>query len=336
MNPIEPCMEQQRISNWMAVMAIFIFIMIGVGGYTRLSESGLSIVSWKPVTGWIPPLSESQWQDEFLAYQKTPEYLKVNHQMDLASFKSIFVVEYFHRLLGRLLGLVFFIPYLYFIFKKVITGRKIWLYLGLGLLGGAQGLMGWLMVKSGLVDDPNVSAYRLCAHLMLGALLFWICGIRFAKERWNSPWPKFKLYYLAMLVVALQIASGAFVSGKEAGHAFPALWYGMGSGMWASSLGFRNFFENVITIIFHHISLATVVFTTLFVYAKSIKVNHPKGFHLVTVVLGVQVLLGISALYFYNPQRPLVLCLMHQMVAFVLLGVVTLVPLWGKTKVKTN
>ena len=120
MNPIEPCMEQQRISNWMAVMAIFIFIMIGVGGYTRLSESGLSIVSWKPVTGWIPPLSESQWQDEFLAYQKTPEYLKVNHQMDLASFKSIFVVEYFHRLLGRLLGLVFFIPYLYFIFKKVI------------------------------------------------------------------------------------------------------------------------------------------------------------------------------------------------------------------------
>jgi heme a synthase len=288
------------------------------------------MVRWKPVTGWLPPMSEAQWEEEFSAYQQTPEYQKVNSHMDIHAYKSIFVAEYIHRLLGRLLGLIFFIPFLFFALSKKLRGKKLLLYLGIGCLGGAQGLMGWVMVKSGLVDRPDVSAYRLCAHLFLGGLLYWICLVRFARENWNGVWPTSKLYWATLLAIALQICSGAFVSGTEAGHVFSILWHGGGAGTWDDSLGILNLFENVLTIMLHHSVLALLATTLCVVYALSIKAQSSKFFHSITVMLGLQILLGVMTLYFYNPQRPIALALAHQMGAFVLLAIVTLTPL-GRT-----
>jgi heme a synthase len=321
-------MNNKAVSLWMAIMAIFIFIMIGVGGYTRLSDSGLSMVKWHPVTGWLPPLSEEKWELEFLDYQKTPEYIKVNRHLDLQQFKSIYYVEYFHRLLGRILGLIFFLPFLIFVITGHIKGSRITLYLGIGLLGGAQGLMGWFMVKSGLVDDPNVSAYRLCAHLFLGGLLYWICLVRFAKEGWGREFPTHRFFLVTLVLLALQICSGAFVSGTEAGHAFPALWHGQGSGAWAAELGWRNIFENLLLIIFHHLVLAVLVFVSCTIWAKKLKAHSKLAFHSITMGLGIQVLLGLVTLYFYSPHRPVLLSLLHQLGGFLLLGIVTLVTLF--------
>jgi len=163
---------RRAIAFWLLTVCALIFIMVVLGGVTRLTRSGLSIVEWQPITGAIPPLTETQWLEIFAKYRETPEYQSVNAGMDLAGFKGIFWLEYFHRLLGRLIGLAFLLPFLYFMARKQIEralAPKLWL---LFALGAAQGLLGWLMVKSGLVDVPRVSPYRLSAHLSLAILIY--------------------------------------------------------------------------------------------------------------------------------------------------------------------
>ena len=159
------------IALWLAVCAATILGMILLGGVTRLTESGLSMVDWRPIMGVIPPLTEAQWLATFAEYQQYPEYQKINQGMDLAGFKQIFLFEYLHRVLGRLIGLMYFVPLVIFALRKMIAPQLLPTLILLLILGAAQGLLGWYMVKSGLVDRPSVSQYRLTAHLVRAMLL---------------------------------------------------------------------------------------------------------------------------------------------------------------------
>jgi len=302
----------------MLVMTLLIFAMIALGGYTRLSGSGLSMVTWRPVTGWLPPIGEGQWQEEFAKYQTSPQYQKENSHYDLEAFKGIFWAEYFHRLLGRILGLVFFIPWLAFIFSGHLRGSKIWLYLAIGLLGGLQGFIGWYMVQSGLVDRPAVSAYRLALHLFLGGGLMSLCWWRCLRERglvhsYSHSWT------FCLILLSFQIISGAFVSGTQAGHAWSML-IDHPTTLWNPDLGWKNPFENIVTILGHHLIGATVV--TLFLLHQSrdfFKSGDRRAALFLIHPLVFQVLLGLLTLTFYSPIRPLWLSLAHQMGAFLLL-----------------
>ena len=156
---------RRAVALWLLVCAAMVFAMVVVGGVTRLTHSGLSIVEWQPLVGTVPPLSEADWQDEFAKYRQTPEFKQVNHDMDLAGFKRIFWWEYFHRLLGRTIGAVFLLPFLWFAVRRRIDRPLAWQLAGIFALGALQGALGWYMVKSGLIDDPRVSHFRLTAHL---------------------------------------------------------------------------------------------------------------------------------------------------------------------------
>ena len=170
--------RNSRVAAWLFVCCALVFAMVVVGGVTRLTHSGLSIVEWQPIVGTLPPMSEAQWQQTFEKYQLTPEYQLVNKGMGLDEFKGIFWWEYWHRLLGRLIGVVYLIPLLWFIARREIPPGYSWKLFGIFVLGGLQGAMGWYMVKSGLVDDPRVSQFRLTAHLGLAfvifAAMFWV------------------------------------------------------------------------------------------------------------------------------------------------------------------
>src|SRR3989338_3103733 len=164
--------DRRAVIAWLLVCCALVFAMVVVGGVTRLTHSGLSIVEWQPLVGTLPPLSEDQWTEIFDQYKKTPEYEKVNKGMSLAEFKGIFWWEYFHRLLGRLIGLAFFVPLAVFWARGRIDRPLAWKMLGIFVLGGLQGGMGWYMVASGLVDDPRVSHFRLTAHLAIAFAIY--------------------------------------------------------------------------------------------------------------------------------------------------------------------
>ncbi|MGH8665676.1 MAG: COX15/CtaA family protein, partial [Burkholderiales bacterium] len=169
---------RRQVAIWLLALCALLFVMIVIGGITRLTRSGLSIVEWQPIVGTLPPLSETQWLELFDKYKLTPEYKQVNRGMSLQEFKGIFWWEYIHRLLGRLIGLGFLLPYLAFLLRKRLDRYNAWRLGFVFLLGAAQGAMGWYMVMSGLVDDPRVSHFRLTAHLGLAfaifAAMFWI------------------------------------------------------------------------------------------------------------------------------------------------------------------
>ena len=162
----------RAVAWWLFACCAMVFATLLVGGVTRLTHSGLSIVEWQPLLGALPPLTDAHWRELFAKYQQTPEFMLRNHDMTLEGFRYIFWWEWTHRLLGRLIGVVFFLPYLWFLVRGRLRGKLAWRVLGFFLLGGLQGAMGWYMVKSGLVDDPRVSQYRLAAHLGLAFLIF--------------------------------------------------------------------------------------------------------------------------------------------------------------------
>lgn len=312
--------------------------MVLVGGLTRLTESGLSIVEWKPVTGAIPPLHAEAWQDEFTKYQQTPEYIKKNSSMTLAEFKAIFLWEYTHRLIGRLVGFVFFLPFVYFLLKRRISRRYAWQFTGIFLLGGLQGVIGWYMVKSGLVDRPDVSQYRLTLHLgtafLLYALIFWtaLTLLNTAKERLPLPgWFK-GMALLLPIMVFIQVLSGGFVAGLDAGlvyNTFPSM-----NGMFAPpelfSLNpwYKNLLENVTTVQFNHriwailTASATVGFWGITQYLPSLKsgltLRQKNLINALLMVLVLQFSLGVATLLH---AVPLTLASLHQMGALVLFTV---------------
>ena len=241
-----------------------ILAILVVGGVTRLTHSGLSIVEWQPIVGVIPPLDQAQWEETFAKYKKTPEFEKVNHQMTLDEFKGIFYWEYWHRVLGRLIGLVFLVPFLFFWLRRRIEPGLVPKLLGIFVLGGLQGAMGWYMVQSGLVDDPRVSHYRLTAHLSLAFLLFfamfWLALDLLAPRADQAPNTRLRGvqrfgFWLAILV-ALMVVTGGFVAGIRAGKAYNTFPLMQGHFMPPESFllepWYLNFFNNMALVQFNH------------------------------------------------------------------------------------
>ena len=213
--------NDRHIAQWLFFCAFAIFIMIVLGGVTRLTESGLSIVEWKPVMGTLPPIGNLEWMQEFEKYKQFPEYQKVNKGMSLEDFKTIFYYEYSHRLLGRLIGIFFLLPFLFFWFTKRIKPGLGLPLLGLFILGGLQGALGWFMVKSGLIDQPDVSHYRLALHLTFAFITFaytlWVALDLIYPNKNEVILPLRKLARIAMVVLIIQIIYGGFVAGLNAG-----------------------------------------------------------------------------------------------------------------------
>jgi heme a synthase len=211
--------DRRAVAAWLFACAALTFAIVVVGGITRLTESGLSIVEWQPLAGALPPLSQADWESLFAKYRETPQFRKVFSDIGLEGFKRIFWWEYAHRLLGRVIGLVFLLPYLYFLIKGKLARPLAWKLAGLFVLGGMQGALGWYMVKSGLVSDPRVSHFRLVAHLGLALLIFsaefWLAlGLLKGSSRKNP------LALAVAGVVFLMALSGGFVAGLRAGHAY--------------------------------------------------------------------------------------------------------------------
>lgn len=262
---------------WLVLVAALVFSMVVLGGVTRLTESGLSMTDWRPVTGWLPPMSETAWQAEFNRYRASPEYRQVNAGMSVEAFKTIFWFEYGHRLLGRIIGLAFFLPFTVFLAARRLD-RSLTLRLTCLLAVGAlQGVVGWFMVKSGLVDRPSVSQYRLAMHLAIafliyGALVWNILGLRnrpdygpaesgIEHKRRCSGW--------LLGLISLTVVSGAFVAGLDAGryyNTFPLMDGSLIPADYQSSyFWWQNPFENIAAVQFHHRVLA--VLTVLAVLA---------------------------------------------------------------------
>lgn len=308
------------IGAWLLFIAFLIYLMIGIGGYTRLSDSGLSMVKWKPATGWLPPLSEEKWQEEFSHYQDSPQYKQINYQMDLPAFKKIYYPEYFHRVFGRLIGLAFFIPFFFFVWRKQLHGGKMWRYLLIGLLGGLQGGIGWFMVKSGLSENPHVSAYRLALHLCLAGFILWLCFLNGLREFFKLPKGLGMNFKGLMALVAVQICSGAFVSGQKAGVAFKAAMSFNTEVLWLPELGFKNLTENLATVMLIHVGLGLLIFILVLIHTLKalIQKGQRQPLFLLTIATTAQVAIGMVTATNYTP-RPIGLSLTHQMVAFIVL-----------------
>jgi cytochrome c oxidase assembly protein subunit 15 len=261
----------RAIATWLFACCALVFAMVVVGGVTRLTHSGLSITEWQPLVGALPPLSDAAWQDAFARYQATPEYQQVNRGMELAAFKGIFWWEYFHRLLGRAIGVAFLLPYLWFLARRRIPHVYAGPLFGIFLLGGLQGALGWYMVQSGLVDDPRVSPLRLTAHLALAFAIFaamlWVgLSLRFPKREPVSPPSLRKVRKLAFGVLALvflMVLSGGLVAGIRAGFAYNTFPLMNGALVPPEILllepVWKNFFWNMATVQFDHRLLAVAL-----------------------------------------------------------------------------
>jgi cytochrome c oxidase assembly protein subunit 15 len=267
--PSKTAVTQPRaIANWLLAVAGLVFVMIVVGGITRLTESGLSITRWEPVSGAIPPLNEADWQRAFDLYRDSPQYQLVNRGMTLGDFKFIFFWEYIHRLLGRVIGLAFALPLLWFAVKRAIPRGYGWKLVALLALGGLQGAIGWWMVASGLVDVPEVSHIRLAVHLLtafaiFGALIWVALDLRaLARSPGTRPSRITLTAIWALCLLVLQMLFGAYVAGLEAGYAFNS-WPLMGDEIYPRAAewmqpALRNFVDNPITVQFVHRWLAFV------------------------------------------------------------------------------
>jgi cytochrome c oxidase assembly protein subunit 15 len=300
---------------WLVAVAVLIFAMVVLGGVTRLTRSGLSIVEWNPVMGAIPPLSEQQWLAEFEKYQQTPEYREVNRGMSLAAFKQIYWIEWAHRLLGRLIGLVFIVPLAWFALTRRLPRPVIPKLLGLFVLGGLQGALGWFMVQSGLVDVPRVSPYRLTAHLGLAVLLYgYTLWMALGLLRPSAPpegTPGLRRFgWVFTALVFLMILVGGFVAGTRAGfvfNTFPLMYdHFVPPGLYALEPWWVNHFENVATVQFTHRLLAYVLLVVVALYwlasrRRLLSLPVRRAFHLLVAALLVQTGLGIATLLLVVP-----------------------------------
>jgi cytochrome c oxidase assembly protein subunit 15 len=304
----------RRIAAWLLVCAALVFAMVVLGGVTRLTRSGLSIVEWKPVAGAIPPLTHEAWMAEFEKYKLTPEYRHVNRDMDLAGFQRIFWVEYAHRLLGRAIGVVFLVPLIWFAATRQIDGALARRLGAIFVLGGMQGALGWYMVKSGLVNDPHVSPYRLTAHLGLAVfiygLLVWSALRVLDARRAPVDAGVARGAWTIVALVFLMILSGGFVAGTKAGFAFNTfpLMYGrfVPEGVLALEPWWRNFFENLPTVQFDHRLIAYLLCIAIPVYWFYARTRIGAGaarlsLHFLPLVLALQVALGIATLLLVVP-----------------------------------
>jgi cytochrome c oxidase assembly protein subunit 15 len=309
--------------------------MVVVGGITRLTHSGLSISNYKLISGTIPPINEVEWQDAFELYKQYPEYQKLNNQFSIQDFKDIYFWEWFHRVIGRLIGLVFFIPFLYFLLTKQLSKPTIKKSIVLLCMGAFQGFLGWYMVKSGLVDNPDVSHYRLAAHLTTAfltfAYTFWVALdlIYPNKKEINKSFRN--LIRISLVILITQIIYGAFVAGLDAGFIHNH-WPMMNEGKFMHETVYieqnplyKNFIEGKSGVQFVHRILAYMVVLFIFlIWKKSKKLNldilQTKGINALLILLTIQFLLGVFTILL---QVPVWLGVAHQVGAFFLLSAMT-------------
>ncbi len=313
--------SDRAIAWWLILCAVTVFAMVVLGGVTRLTGSGLSMVDWRPILGAIPPLTDEAWQATFEQYKQFPEYQKVNSGMDVEGFKSIFWLEYLHRLLGRFIGLLFALPFAYFLWRGQVRQPLTAKLAGLFVLGGLQGLMGWYMVKSGLVDDPNVSQYRLTAHLSLAIVI--IVGLLWVAWDllYERPARRDIAAFVAASCVLVTMLSGGFVAGTDAGLLF-GTWPLMGDNFVPAGIygaGLVAAFEDPVTIQFNHrmLAYATTGVVLWFAFSRWRLAGAVRPvLWLVLFLLAVQVLIGISTILL---RVPVPLAAAHQAVGLALL-----------------
>ena len=319
----------RQIASWLIVCAGVIFGMIILGGVTRLTNSGLSMVEWRPLMGIIPPMSEAAWLEVFEKYKQYPEYQQINRGMSLDGFKYIFMYEYLHRVLGRLIGVLFFVPMVYFALKQRVKPGlmpKLW---GLFILGGCQGLLGWYMVKSGLVDRPDVSQYRLTAQLGLAVLIYalmvWLILDLLYPSKAEKVHGLYRYGVVLAALVYLMILSGGLVAGTNAGFAYNT-WPLLGdsfvpAGLYNFEPAWLAAFEDIATIQFNHRMFAYALVLLIGVFSLQVLLRTDSGraklgAALFLAALVLQVMLGISTLVM---QVPVSLGAAHQGGAVVLL-----------------
>ena len=332
MNESKQQLQQNRaVAIWLLICCGLVFAMVVLGGFTRLTGSGLSMADWRPLMGWLPPFSDAEWQRIFDQYRQTPEFLKVNSHMDVDAFKSIFWLEFLHRLLGRTIGIVFLVPFVFFFVKGYVKASEWPKYLAMFILGGLQGVLGWYMVKSGLVDNPHVSQYRLTAHLfaafLIYAYMFWVAMSLLFPATGTDRHPWYRKSLGLTILTSVTIISGGFVAGLKAGkiyNTFPMMGdYWVPPGTMALEPFWRNFFDNMTTVQFDHRILAvTVLIAVIGFWYKARKADLPaRSRPAVNALLHTAVLqvgLGIATLLM---SVPILLGAIHQGVAMLLFTV---------------
>ncbi|MDX1950231.1 MAG: COX15/CtaA family protein [Rickettsiales bacterium] len=325
----------KKIAIWLLISAFLVLAMVIVGGLTRLTESGLSIVYWKPIHGTIPPISDAEWNEEFSLYKSSPEYKIKTYSISLDEFKYIFWWEYAHRLLGRVVGLVFFLPLVYFLYRKEISFSESKKFFGIFLLGGIQGVLGWYMVQSGLIDNPNVSHFRLAAHLSMALLIFclllWyaLTYLGFQKEKHNIHIIKLnKIVNWVLVLLFIQIIYGAFLAGLDGGLIYNT-WPSMNGEFlpeYTFDKGLISVLENLSAIQFIHRWLAFAVFGAILLLLIKSKKASKKEFapkklrkiaNIMHILVFVQIVLGIYTLLY---QVPIITASAHQINSVLLLA----------------
>ena len=333
-HPDDPHLRAIRL--WLYAVAALVVAMVLVGGATRLTESGLSITEWRPVMGALPPLGDSAWQEEFKKYQSIPQYRELNSGMSLDDFKTIYWWEWTHRLLGRLIGLAFLLPFLWFLWRGSVAPSlrmPLWFIFGLGAL---QGAVGWWMVASGLIDRVEVSQYRLAIHLTLACAIY-VALVWTARRVDQHPIPPTTARIRAsaaglMILVLLQIYLGALVAGLRAGYVYNT--WPLIDGAFvpsASTLFFdaplwRNFFENTLTVQFDHRMLAYAIWVCALLHVLDIARTANRGPALrralaLLAAVTLQVALGVLTLL---TRAPIPIALLHQAVALLVLTAATI------------
>lgn len=325
--------DKKHLQIWYWSGAIMVFLILIIGGITRLTGSGLSMVDWRPIMGAIPPLTESQWQDVFEQYKQFPEYQQLNRGMTLSEFQFIFFWEYVHRMAARALAIVFIVPFTWFVIKQKLNRTQIKRALVLLGLGLSQALLGWFMVQSGLVDIPQVSPYRLASHLMLAFIIFGCC-VWFALDLMPKPtFPKkssgeLRIWLnLFMVLLIIQIIWGAFVAGHHAGHVyntFPKMHqYWLPPELWLMEPLFINFLENMVTVQWVHRVTGTLLgLMVILIWLRTWQLNSrftTKIWALsLFALLLIQYAVGVFTLIYHVPVW---LGVLHQTLAMILFGV---------------
>lgn len=329
--------DDKLVIYWLLAGCLLIFIMVVVGGITRLTHSGLSISNYKLISGTIPPMNEIEWEQAFDLYKQYPEYQKINTHFTIEDFKSIYFWEWLHRVIGRVIGLVFIIPFIYFLIKRKLTKPTIKKSIVLLILGAFQGFIGWYMVKSGLVDRPDVSHYRLALHLTTAfitfAFSFWVAlDLMFPKKEIIDS--RFRnIIGVGLIVLVLQIVWGAFVAGLDAGFIHNH-WPLMNEStlmhetvLIEQTPVWKNFIQGKSGVQFVHRYLAYLVVAFIaYIYHKSRRMQltalQQNGITSLIIIVFIQFILGVFTLIF---AVPVWLGVTHQIFAFFLLGAMTFV-----------
>ena len=324
-----PRTRNTAVMTWLFIFTFVVAFLVVFGGFVRLTRSGLSIVEWNPVSGVLPPIGQPAWEQEFAKYQLTPEYLQVNTDMTLGEYQFIFYMEWFHRLIARLAGLVYALPVFYFLIRKTIPFKEFFFYFIMGLLFIGQAVMGWIMVSSGLVNRPSVSHFALTGHLLLalsliGCALWTAFGHRFGfpapgkRVSWSLP---SKLTSASIALLILQISYGGLTAGLKAGHVSDT--WPLMLGKWIPANLFNsitNIMESPQTVVFIHRWLAWLgLIAVPLVYYFVRKMNYPReiqrGLQWLIWVVALQITLGILTILSYVN---IVIALAHQANALIL------------------